>query len=85
VSFRLDVSAEPGRAVVSIQGRLTGAAVHELERVCRDTPGTLILDMTYLMSADELGVAALRRLRTDGAQFMAMSPYVALLLRAEQA
>lgn len=85
MSFRLDVSAEPGRAVVSIQGRLAGDAVPELERVCRDTSGTLILDMTYLMSVDDLGVATLKRLRTDGADFVGMSPYVALLLCAEHA
>jgi hypothetical protein len=85
VSFRLDVSAQPGRAVVSIQGHLAAAAVHELERVCRDPEGTLILDMTYLMSADDLGVQTLKRLRADGAQFISVSPYMALLLCAEQA
>jgi hypothetical protein len=85
VSFRLDVSAEPGRAVVSVQGRLAGAAVRELERVCRETSGTLLLDLTYLMGADDLGVATLKRLRTDGAQLMGMSPYMGLLLCAEQA
>jgi hypothetical protein len=80
VNCRVDVSSEPGRVVVSIHGRLAGAAVPELERVCREASGQLILDMTYLMSADDLGVATLKRLRTGSAQFISMSPYMALLL-----
>src|SRR5262249_46934768 len=49
VDLRLDVVSESGRAVVRIQGRLAGGAVTELERVCRSTPGPLVLDLTHLM------------------------------------
>ena len=83
MNCRLDVSSEPGRVVVRIHGRLARAAVPELERVCREASGPVILEMTYLMGADDPGIATLRRLRTDGAQFMGMSPYVALLLGSE--
>lgn len=82
---RLDVSPEEGRAVVRIHGRLAGAAVPELERVCREASRPLVLDVTYLMSADDGGVATLRRLVLDGAQFAGLSPYLALLLDQEEA
>jgi hypothetical protein len=83
VTCRVDVSREPGRALVRIHGRLDGAAVRELELVCREEPGLLILDLTYLMSADDAGIATLRHLVVDGAQLTGMSPYVALLLGLE--
>jgi hypothetical protein len=83
VTCRIDVSREPGRVVVRIHGRLDGAAVPELERVCREAPGLQILDLTHLMSADDGGIATLRHLAVDGAQLTSMSPYVALLLGLE--
>jgi anti-anti-sigma regulatory factor len=83
VTCRLDVSREPGRVVVRIHGRLDGAAVRELERVCREEPGLLILELTHLMSADDAGIATLRHLAVEGAHLTSMSPYVALLLGLE--
>jgi anti-anti-sigma regulatory factor len=84
MDLRLDVVGEPGRSVVHVQGRLAGAAVGELDRVCRTTSRPLVLDLTHLMSADDSGVASLKRLGADGAQFVGLSPYLALLLdRAE--
>ena len=81
---RVDVSPEPGRTVVRIHGRLGGAVVRELERVCREASGSLILDMTYLMSADDEGVAMLRRLAIDGVPLTDMSPYLRLLLEPDE-
>jgi hypothetical protein len=83
VVCRLDVSPEPGRAVVRIHGRLAGGAARELEQLCRDASGLLILDVTHLLSADDVGVATLRRLVIDGAQVSGMSPYLTLLLGLE--
>jgi hypothetical protein len=80
VECRVDVCPEPDRATVRIHGRLAGAAVPELERVCLEAAGVLVLDLTYLMSADERGIAMLRRLIADGAQCTGMSGYVTLLL-----
>jgi hypothetical protein len=85
VDCRLDVSPEEGRAVVRIHGRLAGAAVRELDRVCREVSRPLVLDVTYLMSADDGGVATLRRLHLDGAQLAGLSPYLVLLLGQEEA
>ena len=80
VDLRLDVVSESGRAVVRIQGRLAGGAVTELERVCRSTPGPLVLDLTHLMSADDRGIEALKGLVADGAQCTGTSRYLELLL-----
>jgi anti-anti-sigma regulatory factor len=84
VDLRLEVVAEPDRAVIRIHGRLAGAAVTELERVCREASGPLVLDLTQLMSADDAGVATLRCLRADRAQCTGISPYLALLLGSEE-
>lgn len=83
MNCRVDVSPEPGRAVVRIHGRLAGAAVPELERVCREAPGVVNLDVTHLMSADDAGIATLRRLMADGVPCTGISPYLALLLGRE--
>ena len=80
---RLDVSSESDRAVVRIHGRLAGAAVRELEGLCRDASGLLTLDVTDLLSVDDVGAATLRRLAIDGAQLTGMSPYLTLLLGLE--
>jgi hypothetical protein len=69
--------------VVRIHHRLAGVAVPELERVCRDPSAPLILDLTHLMSADDAGIATLRRLMSEGAQCRGTSPYLALRLDRE--
>jgi len=84
VVCRLDVSPEPGQEVVRIQGRLAGVAVRELERLCGGASQPLVLDVTHLLSADDGGVATLKRLVNDGARFTGMSPYLKLLLGLER-
>lgn len=85
MEWRLDVSPEEGRAVVRVHGRLAGAAVHELGRVCREARLPIVLDVTYLMGADDDGIATLRHLRCAGAQLAGISPYLSLLLNLEGA
>lgn len=80
---RLEVSPEAGRAVVRVHGRLAGVAVRELERLCRDVAGPLVLDVTHLLSADDGGITTLKRLVSDGARFTGLSPYLTLLLGPE--
>jgi hypothetical protein len=85
MDLRLDVVAEPGRTAVRISGRLTAVAARELERVCREASGTLLLDVTHVVSGDDGGFATLRRLATGGAQLVGVSPYLALLLEGDRA
>jgi hypothetical protein len=85
MDLRLDVVAEPGRTAVRISGRLTTSTACELERICREASGTLLLDLMYVVSADDVGLATLRRLAMDGAQLVGVSPYLVLLLEGDRA
>ena len=77
--------AESGRAVLRIHGRLSGAAVIELERVCRSVSEPLILDLAHLTSADDAGIETLKRLATDGVECTGVSRHLARRLRWEEA
>ena len=70
---------------VRIDGRLEGEAVTELDRVCREVSGGLVLDLSALLSADEIGLAALRALLAGGATVTGASPYIQLLLKGASA
>ena len=73
----------PGRTVISVSGALSQAQVPDLLRACGDTRGGLVLiDLTDLVSADDLAVHALRRLRTDGAGIVSASQHIQLKLDA---
>ncbi len=54
--------------VVRVAGRLGGAGVEELERVCAASLRPLRIDLAALLQADELGIALLRSLRGSGAE-----------------
>jgi hypothetical protein len=69
--------------VVVVAGRLIGAAVSELSRACREIDGPVTLDLTELRSADVAGIGLLRALRTMGAEFRGLSPYLQLLMDEE--
>ena len=85
VDLRLDVVAESGRAVLRIHGRLSGAAVIELERVCRSVSEPLILDLAHLTSADDAGIETLKRLATDRVECTGVSRQLARRLGWEEA
>lgn len=70
--------------VVHVVGRLVGAGVEELRRVCTASPRPLRIDLAELLQADEMGLALLRALRDSGAELMAVSPFIALLLRPDR-
>src|SRR5262245_24454949 len=80
MELRLTVSEAGGRVVIQVDGRLSQAGVPELERACRHAPRPLVLDLTGLVSLDDVGIATLRRLRGDGVELTGPSPYVKLLL-----
>ena len=66
--------------VVHVAGRLAGAGVDELSRVCRAASGRLRLELSALQHADEVGLALLRSLRDSGAELAGVSPFIQLLL-----
>jgi hypothetical protein len=65
---------------VRLVGRLTGEELPELERVIALGRRPMRIDVTHLMSADSDGLAALKRLREEGAVLEGASPYLRLAL-----
>ena len=61
-----------------LEGRLRSEEVPELERSAE--AGVRVLDLEDLVSADEEGLAALRRLRDRGVEIRNASRYLAMLL-----
>lgn len=64
--------------VLRLAGRLAAAEVPELERSA--VAGLRALDLSDLLSADEEGIAALRRLRRRGVELRNASRYFEILL-----
>ena len=59
------------------------AIFDELERVCRQADGLLIVDLREVMTVDGFGVLLLNELAARGARLIGASPYVKLLLEAQ--
>jgi hypothetical protein len=73
-----------GTTVVRVAGRLVGEGVAELGRVCAASSRPLLIDLTELLQADDLGLALLRSLRESGAGLTGVSPFVELLLESRR-
>jgi hypothetical protein len=54
--------------------------VHELGRICAAGSGRIRIDLTDLLSADAVGIDALRRLRHAGAELVRVPRYLHKLL-----
>jgi len=80
MTLRITVS-EPGPpTTVKVDGRLTGDQVPELQQVCAEIEGALVLDLTDLNFADRQGVKALHELQAKGADLIGVSQFIGLLL-----
>jgi anti-anti-sigma regulatory factor len=66
--------------VVHVEGRLDGDGVEELERECTEAGAPLELDLSALLTADEVGLALLRSLRDSGAALSGASRFLQLLI-----
>lgn len=71
------ISTDPP-GTLRLEGRLRSEEVSELERSAE--AGVRVLDLEDLVSADEQGLAALRRLRARGVEIRNASHYLAMLL-----
>jgi hypothetical protein len=69
-------SDDPG--ILCLEGRLGAGEVPELE--LSTDAGVRALDLKDLLSADEAGLAALRRLRDRGVEIRNPSHYLSMLL-----
>lgn len=73
---RIQVVQRDDTCVVELAGRLEAAQVHELREICASPIGRLCIDLTDLLSADAVGIDALRRLRISGAELVGVPQYL---------
>jgi hypothetical protein len=80
VSCRIVTRRENNRLVVHLAGRLGEAQVPELLEVCEQSNGPPLLELDELVSADGIGIDALRRIEEQGAELVGMPQYMRLKL-----
>ena len=76
----ISVVQTDGAGVVRVAGRLTELQVPDLLRVCAANEGAVQIDLGELVSADGVGLEALRRLRTAGARIVNAPRFIELTL-----
>jgi hypothetical protein len=76
VDCRIQVVQQPQRCTIRLAGRLNEGQVYELFSVCASAAGLLQIDLTDLLSADAVGLDALRRLRGDGVELVGIAQYM---------
>ena len=77
---RIQVDPRPEECTVYLAGHLKADQVPELCRVCATVNCTVRIDLTDLLSADAVGIDALRRLGHGGAEFVGVAHYLRRLL-----
>ena len=77
---RIQVDPRPDACTVSLAGHLRAEQVPELCRVCATVASRVRIDLTDLLSADAVGIDALRRLGQGGAEFVGVAQYLRRLL-----
>ena len=85
VTLRITAAEDETIRRIRVAGRLTGEEVGELESVIGDDPSSACLDLEELRSADEAGLAALRRLRAEGVEMRGVPPHLAWRIDLEKA
>jgi hypothetical protein len=80
VLCRIVTRRENNRLVVHLAGRLGEAQVPELLEVCEQSNGPPLLELDELVSADGIGIDALRRIEEQGAELVGMPQYMRLKL-----
>jgi hypothetical protein len=78
---RIQVEPRPDTCTVSLAGHLKAEQVPELWRVCGTVSTRIRIDLSDLLSADAVGIDALRRLGQGGAEFVGVAQYLRRMLR----
>lgn len=82
--LKITVEEAPAPRRIRLEGKLHGAWVDEVARICRELdPAPLELDLAAVGYADASGAQLLQSLTGRGVKLVACSPYVAELLRQE--
>lgn len=78
--LRITRTTDGSTTVLSIEGRLVGAGVTELKRICQGATPPIAIELTHLQWVDALGSSTLNALADAGVELRGVSPYIALLL-----
>jgi hypothetical protein len=82
MACQITIRHEGERVIVQLAGRLAEAQVPDLLEACAKSGGPAILALDDLMSADAVGLDALRRLERRGARLNGLPQYLRLKLDA---
>jgi hypothetical protein len=80
VLCRIETRRENDRLVVHLAGRLGEAQVPELLEACEQLTGRPLVELDDLVSADGIGIDALRRIEEHGAELVGTPQYIRLKL-----
>ena len=83
VTVRITAAKEGAVRRIHVAGRLTLEEIGELELAMGDDPSWVCLDLEELRSADEAGLAVLRRLRAEGFELRGVPPHLAWRIETE--
>lgn len=80
MTFRITSVSGTDETILRLEGRLGARGVKDLKKAVQAAPGTVLLDLSGLQSADAEGVLALRSFAAKGAKLVGASPYIRQLL-----
>lgn len=81
--LRITLLHDKSTVEIRVEGRLEEAGVVDLKAHCRSAGMPLQLDLSGLLSADEVGIYALQSLYAAGVELHGASPYINDLLKTE--
>jgi anti-anti-sigma regulatory factor len=80
LAFRITSVSGEDETIIRLEGRLSATRVKDLKMAVQVPPGTVLLDLSGLRSADAEGVRALRSFAAKGTKLVGASPYIRRLL-----
>ena len=80
MQFRAETEDREGGRVLHLAGRLEGAHVDDIRRVCARMSGAVSLELSGLLSADDAALGLLVELAGLGVPLIGASPYLTLQL-----
>ena len=80
MTVRISRHGKGATTTIRVEGCLTAGEVSDLKKQCHEAGGSLCLDLSGLVSADQEGVGMLRLLSVEGAKLFGESPYIRELL-----
>ena len=84
MSIRITQERFEGEPVIAVHGVLLREGVPEFKAVCERIEGKLLLDLANLTTADDEGLKVILDLEASGAEIVAASQYIRLLLDREK-